>query len=117
MLPEAVHYAALTAPYAEAVPTLLLIINFREKSAMNNAETNIQSEQEEPKRSLLKNILNTIWKTCKRMFAESDDVIVEQIRDRQGHICWCIYNPFTGQPTYFSSTTEVRHWLEDRHNH
>lgn len=54
----------------------------------------------------------------KRLFqwiAGNPEVQIRQVSDRAGNVYWRVYDPATKASTSFSSSSEVRIWLEQRY--
>jgi hypothetical protein len=54
----------------------------------------------------------------KRLFqwlAGNSEVQIWQVGDRAGNVYWRVYDPITKASTSFSSSSEVRIWLEQRY--
>lgn len=56
--------------------------------------------------------LNAMGKRILDFFTASREPVVSENVDRSGQVCWTVYDPHTGQTTWFGTKYEVMVWLE-----
>lgn len=67
---------------------------------------------EKSKPAVNENWLNAFWKQLMRFLAPPSEPIVSQQVDEAGHVWWNVYDPLSGQLTWFDTEYEVLEWLD-----
>jgi hypothetical protein len=60
-------------------------------------------------------VLKQFGKRLIRFIAGNQEVQIWQVSNRTGNLYWRVYDPITKASTSFSSSNEVRIWLEQRY--
>lgn len=58
-----------------------------------------------------------VWQFIGDIFVKDAEPKIWQKCDRDGNLCWYVYDPVTGSSGCFSSRAEVLSWLESRYYH